>query len=297
MAALMAAIHPKPSLGPSPRDPLRTFALLLLFRHPGEGTRMHVHLPKALHGWRELAKEISIIFVGVLIALFFEQLVQRWEMRHKVAAAEAAMQREIFWDDGPEMIQRVSIQPCIDAQLDAIRTAVEASRPRSEIARLVDGLYVPFVTYDYVAEGDASASDVANYMPKDRHNLWTQAYAMIPMVDHTNAVENVDAAKIHALKHNGGPLSGTEQTDLLQGVEAVRADGVRMMTGINWTMEVLPALHGTFDKSRTDVGMRDARLHYGKCIRDVPADWPRTELPPLPKGLAPGVLFDAKGVT
>jgi hypothetical protein len=35
---------------------------------------MHVHLPKALHNWRELAREIAIIVVGVFIALFFEQL-------------------------------------------------------------------------------------------------------------------------------------------------------------------------------------------------------------------------------
>lgn len=254
---------------------------------------MHVHLPKALHGWRELAQEISIIVVGVLIALFFEQLVQRWEMRHKLAAAEAAMQREMFWDDAPEMLQRISIQPCINAQLDAIRAAVEGNRPRADIVRLVDRLYVPFVTYDYVAEGDASVSDVATHMPRDRHDLWTQAYAMIPMVDQTNAVENADAAKIHALKHSGGPLTDIEQSDLLQGLEAVRADGVRMMSGISWTMQVLPKLHGTFDKSRTEFGIRNARLHYGRCIRDVPADWPKTELAPLPKGLAPGVLVDA----
>jgi hypothetical protein len=258
---------------------------------------MHFHLPKPLHGWRELAKEISIIVVGVLIALFFEQLVQRWEMRHKIAAAEAVMQREIFWDDGPEMIQRVSVQPCINAQLDAIRTAVEANRPRTEIARLVDRLYVPFVTYDYIAEGDASVSDVATHMPRERHDLWAQAYAMMPMVDQTSALENAGAAKIHALKHTGGPLTGTEQSDLLQGVEAVRADGIRMMSGINWTMEVLPALHGTFDKSRSDFFMRSARLHYGACIRDVPADWPKTELPPLPKGLAPGVFVKTNDAT
>jgi hypothetical protein len=251
---------------------------------------MHIHLPKALHGWRELAKEISIIVVGVLIALFFEQLVQRWEMRHKIAAAEAAMQREIFWDDGPEMIERVSIQPCINAQLDAIRSAVEAKRPRTEVARLVDAFYVPFVTYDHMADGDASVSDVATHMRRDRRDRWAQAYAMMPMVDQTSALENADAAKIHALNRSGGPLTVTEQSDLLQGVEAVRADGIRMMSGINWTMEVLPALHGTFDKSRTDFFMRSARLHYGKCVRDVPADWPKTELPPLPQGLAPGVL-------
>src|SRR4051794_3820620 len=234
---------------------------------------MHFHLPKALHGWRELAKEISIIVVGVLIALFFEQLVQRWELRHKLAAAEAAMQREMFWDDGPEMLERISIQPCINAQLDAIRTAVEANRPRAEIVRLVDRLYVPFVTYDYFAEGEASFPDVVTYMPKDRHDLWTQAYSMIPMVDLTSALENADAAKIHALKHSGGPLTDTEQGYLLQGVEAVRADGMRMKSGIGWTMRVLPTLHGTFDKSRTEFFMHSARLHYGTCIRDVPADW------------------------
>lgn len=254
---------------------------------------MHVHLPKPQHGWRAFAGEVAIIVLGVLIALFFEQLVQRWEMRHKLAAAEAAMQREMFWDDGPEMLERISIQPCINAQLDAIRTAVEGNGPRAEIVRLVDSLYVPFVTYDYVAEGDASLSDVATHMPKDRHDLWMQAYAMMPMVDQTSALENADAAKIHAMKHGGGPLTDNEQSDLLQGVEAVRADGVRMMSGINWTMDVLPTLHGAFDRSRTEFFMRSARRHYGKCIRDVPADWPKTQLSPLPKGLAPGALVDA----
>ena len=32
---------------------------------------MHVHLPKALGNWGELAREIAIIVVGVLIALLF----------------------------------------------------------------------------------------------------------------------------------------------------------------------------------------------------------------------------------
>lgn len=258
---------------------------------------MRFRLPKPLHGWREFTGEVGVIVLGVLIALFFEQLVQRWEMRRKLAAAEAAMQREIFWDDGPEMIERIATQPCIDAQLDAIRAAVDANRPRNQIVGLVARLYLPFVTYDHVAEGDASASDVATYMPRARRDLWTQAYAMIPMVDQTNAAENADAAKIYALRHNGGPLTDTEQSELLQGVEAVRADGVRMMSGIDWTMKALPALHGAFDKSRTEFGLRRARLHYGSCIRDVPADWPKTELRPLPKGLAPGVLIDAGGAT
>src|SRR5262249_43329192 len=137
------------------------------------GSPMHVHLPKALHGWSEFAKEIAIIVLGVLIALAFEQVVQRWEWRHKIRAADDAMTREMFWDNGPEMIERISIQPCIDAQLDAIRDSVEANRPRAEIVGLVDRFYVPFVTYDTFAYHDASSSDVPTHMPRARENAWT----------------------------------------------------------------------------------------------------------------------------
>ena len=93
---------------------------------------MHIHLPKPLHGWREFIGEVGIIVTGVLIALALEQVVQGWEWGHKVHTAEEAMEREIFWDNGPQMYQRASIQPCIDAQLDAIRNAVEKSKSKSD---------------------------------------------------------------------------------------------------------------------------------------------------------------------
>ena len=182
---------------------------------------MHFHLPKPLHGWRAFVGEVAIIVIGVLIALSAEQVVERWAWNQKVSAAEQEMHREMFWDDAPEMIQRASIQPCIDAQLDAIRAAAESGRPRDEVAGLVDRLYLPFVTFDNIAHQNATASDVSTHMPKARVDLWTQAYAMVPMIDATNAVESADAAKITALKRSGGPLTLAEQMELLQAVEAV----------------------------------------------------------------------------
>ena len=250
---------------------------------------MHLHLPKPLHGWREFAGEVAIIVIGVLIALFFEEVVQTWDWDNKVHAAEVAMQREIFWDNAPEMIQRASIQPCINAQLDAIRAAAESGRPRAEVAGLVDRLYLPFVTFDTVAEQNATASDVPTHMPEDRVNLWTQVYAMVPMIDATNAAEAADAAKIKAMKRTGGPLSLSEQMALLQAIEAVRSDGRRMLAGISWSMTVLPKLRGTVDRERLKEFMDDARLHYGRCVRDLPPNWPTTLLRPLPSGLAPGL--------
>jgi hypothetical protein len=126
-------------------------------------------------------------------------------------------------------------------------------------------------------------------MPKDLVDLWTQAYAMVPMIDASNATEGADAAKITAMKRTGGPLSLPEQMALLQAVEAVRSDGRRMLSGISWSMTVLPKLHGTVDKVRLEQFMSSARLHYGNCVRDLPPDWPATLLPPLAPGPAPGL--------
>ncbi|MDO9338494.1 MAG: hypothetical protein Q7T61_19035 [Caulobacter sp.] len=250
---------------------------------------MRFRRAKSLLRWRERFSEIGIIVVGVLIALFLEQLVQNWEWRQKVHAAEEAMKREIFWDDGPQMYQRASIQPCVEAQLDAIRLAVESGQDRNVITELIDNLYVPFLTYDTVAHENATASDVASHMKKDRVSLWTQAYAMLPMVDQASAMESANSARLRAFKRSGRSVSEAEEMELLQAVEAVRNDGRRMVAGISWTMTVMPKLEGRLDPTRLANFMRDARKHYGNCVRELPRDWPKTPLPRLPEGLTPGL--------
>ena len=250
---------------------------------------MHIHLPKPLHGWRQFIGEVGIIVVGVLIALALEQVVQGWEWRHKVHAAEEGMEREIFWDDGPQMYQRASIQPCIDAQLDAVRGAVEGNQSRGEIAELVSNLYIPFLTYDTVAHENATASDIATHMNKDRVALWSQAYAMLPMVDTASTSESENSARLRAFKTSGGPVTEAEAMELMQAVEAVRNDGRRMVQGIAWTMTVMPKLGGKLDPERLTIFMKGARDHYGNCVRELPADWPKTPLSPLVPGPPPGL--------
>ena len=56
---------------------------------------MHVHLPKPLHGWRQLAGEVGIIVLGVLIALGFEQLVEAMRWRSEVGHFRTAVDHEL----------------------------------------------------------------------------------------------------------------------------------------------------------------------------------------------------------
>jgi len=48
---------------------------------------MEIHRPKAIHSLRELAKEIAIIVVGVLIALGADQAVETLRARQRSLTA------------------------------------------------------------------------------------------------------------------------------------------------------------------------------------------------------------------
>jgi len=222
---------------------------------------MHIHLPKALHGWREVAREMTIIIVSVLIALFAEQLVQRWEWHQKVQAAETAMRFELLGDDGPELYQRAAIHPCLVSRLDAMRAAIEAGASRSQVYALIDSYWVPFHTYETLAHDAANASDVASHMDVGQHDLFNQAYGMMPSVDRTNAIEVADVARLSALRRSGGALSDRDD-------ERIMWAGVRF---------ALPRVRELKQPLQPDVIiplMQVARQHYGSCVKDLPASWP-----------------------
>src|SRR5579864_6608426 len=83
-------------------------------------SRMHFHLPKPLHGWREFVGEVAIIVLGVLIALGAEQAVQSIEWSHKVDAAAADMNNELSAGDGPQAYGRLAMHDCVAKKLDSL---------------------------------------------------------------------------------------------------------------------------------------------------------------------------------
>jgi hypothetical protein len=88
---------------------------------------MHVHLPKPLHGWRELAGEVGIIVVGVLIALSFEQLAVTMQNRSNAHQAREAVRAEVsenlWW-----LQDREDYEPCIDEMLGDLATVLTRAR-------------------------------------------------------------------------------------------------------------------------------------------------------------------------
>jgi hypothetical protein len=136
--------------------------------------------PKRWHDWRNDARELAIVVIGVLIALLAQQVVQGWEWKDKVAAAERAMRHEMLWDNGPQLYQRAVMHRRAVQRLDAIRSAVEAGAPRQQITALIDSYWVPYFSYDSIARDAANTSDVSSHMPAGTMDLFAIVYTQMP---------------------------------------------------------------------------------------------------------------------
>lgn len=65
---------------------------------------MEIHRPKPFHGWREFAKEIGVIVIGIAIAIGGEQVIERLNRHAEVAEARKALRAEIAQNAGIALI-------------------------------------------------------------------------------------------------------------------------------------------------------------------------------------------------
>lgn len=234
---------------------------------------MTKHSAKPWFDWRENARELAIVIIGVLIALLAQQSVDDWGWNQRVKAAETAIRRELLFDDGPEVYQRVAMHSCAQERLQSIRAAIEAGRSRAEVGQLVDGYKVVFVTYDTIAYDGANASQVSTRMTQDELERYTVPYTMLPQMDALNRQEAVDLARLRGFKRAGGSLTQAEESQILSAAEALRNDDNAIYTAATFALPAIRRI-GPIDRHRIAFYMNVARSAYGDCIKDVPPDLP-----------------------
>ena len=101
---------------------------------------MHFHLPKPLHGWRELLGEVGVIVIGVLIALSAEQLVQEVHWRSELTKFRSALDKEAALNLA-YYEYRTSQRRCVHSRIaelnrwEAMQRKGQSSSPLQEIGR------------------------------------------------------------------------------------------------------------------------------------------------------------------
>jgi hypothetical protein len=227
---------------------------------------MRVHLPKPLHGWREFIHEITIVVLGVLIALAANQLVENWAWAIKVRHAEAAMRLELAEDDGPEAYGRVIIGPCLDAQLARIHSA--AGRvSTTQLREWVRAYAPPFRTWDSEAWKMTLGSDVGSHMGPERLIRWSSPYRVLLSLSDANAKERELAVEFHEALSPAGDASPAE----LQAVRRYAAQ-LQVLNGSFFRSSQLVlarsrANGATIPAPIERALLSEARAIYGDCVR------------------------------
>ena len=227
---------------------------------------MRFQMPKPLHGWRETAKEIVIIVVGVLIALTAEQMVDSWQWRQKVHAATVDMNDELSDDDGVQAYVQQTISVCLDRRLDALRDAIE-SGDRVRARQLIDTIWLPTRSYDSEALNAAIAAGVPAHLPADRMHVYRTAYSITPILSRVGEQVGQDLARLRAVPRRGGPISEAERYPMIQAVEALRADNQRLSAGGRVTLRAMELLGLGLHKRPLEVQLQPARAYYGSCLK------------------------------
>ena len=94
---------------------------------------MHVHLPKPPHGWRAFIGEVAIIVLGVLIALFAQQLVQSFNDRASAQEARDNIRAELAVNIG-RMQSADERAACLAHRLNEIAAFIREARKGRSLA-------------------------------------------------------------------------------------------------------------------------------------------------------------------
>ena len=135
---------------------------------------MHFHLPKPLHGWRELLGEVAIIVVGVLLALGAEQLVEAAHWRSEVRDFRAAIDHELGRDLGVYALNMES-RRCVAARLAALEQLLSQSRAGHQL-RMVRPIGRPQSFSQYTSTWDNKGAEVTEHLPLDARVRYGEVY-------------------------------------------------------------------------------------------------------------------------
>ena len=101
----------------------------------------HIHVPKPLHGWKAFFNEISVIVIGVLIALALEAIVEWAHWQHKAEDGKERLKVELqqlaFY-----AAEQIATAPCVQTQLSGLESHLLASKGTMEPVPLVQNGFI-----------------------------------------------------------------------------------------------------------------------------------------------------------
>jgi hypothetical protein len=134
---------------------------------------MDIHKPRPWHGWREFAKEVGTIVLGVLIAIGAEQGVEALHHRDIVRHGEEDLRDNFsrFVEYKAALDQEA---PCMAARVAELRAIIDEAAVKRRLPR-VGPIPQPYPRPWQIDTWDAMvSSQAATYLPKERGVLYSR---------------------------------------------------------------------------------------------------------------------------
>ena len=161
---------------------------------------MHVGLPKPLHGWRQLAGEVGIIVLGVLIALGAQQVAQNIQQRSEADEARRAVRGELEVNMA-RLASRSAQKHCVENRMEEIQALLDqaASNPSITTPGWIGRPQywsMQTVRWDAVAQSGRAA-----LLPADDLADYGSLYSWMGNINGVMTSEQADWARLRTLEH------------------------------------------------------------------------------------------------
>jgi len=174
---------------------------------------MEIHKPKPIHNWRELASEVGVIVIGILIALGLEQAVEAYRARERSETAKHAIEAELRFSAAKAEVLSQMVD-CSERQMAAISNAIGRG-DQAEVERLVAGSLLPRTyTWSEAAWQNALASDASEHFNEQERRSFSIVYGIVAVIHEKQEDYSVAQDRLRAIA-----LSGLARSPLAPGAE------------------------------------------------------------------------------
>lgn len=174
---------------------------------------MDIHKPGSIHGWRDFAKEVGIIVIGVLLAMAAEQVVETLRLRHQAAENEEAFRADLR-ADALNTIERIALRPCAAERIADLASSLahdgrwaanpQPSAGKSDDARieLRDTFHTPNRNWLRSSWETAIHSDAIRLLSQERRTDYDSEFNQVRILDQAQAIQEAAEAELIPLSYD-----------------------------------------------------------------------------------------------
>lgn len=248
---------------------------------------MRPTLPEPPHGWREFAWEVAIVFIGVVLALGGERLIQQYNWRQDGRQASATIKAELV-EHRLAALERLAVQPCLKGQLKALyeklsdhRGGMWTGMPMVANQQATPGAQQRALGYAYRSPEPpwvdeawqiARSTGALNHLPKGDVARFARVYRLSNRYLGVQDEENAAAARLNVLALDG-QIDAKSRVELLGALAQADRANAYLELGAKQQLELLRPVLDDLPQAGIDKAiaerMATQRTFRGSCVQPL----------------------------